>query len=268
MQRTRSWRIGTSAVALALATGAASADELINTGNPGGFLGYFGFDIFVGQSVAIAFTPTSTCRLDNVKLWIMSNDFDAAGRTYNLSLRAAHASVPTIPGSGTIETWNVSTSAIGWTPVQETSASVLRPTLSAGTRYWIVAESNEPAGVDPVWLSCDGVGNHVVAFNDFASGTGWQGAEQQGGFPGIIINATAAGPARCNAADVAGVGGTAGPDLQLTADDIIVYLGAFFAGELSVADLAGLGGSAGADGTLTPDDMVFFLAAFFSPCAP
>ena len=75
-----------------------------------------------------------------------------------------------------------------------------------------------------------------------------------------------AAPARCNAADVAGLGGSVGPDLQLTADDVVVYLGAFFAGTLSVADIAVLGGAPGADGQLTADDIVYFLGQFFSPC--
>ena len=73
---------------------------------------------------------------------------------------------------------------------------------------------------------------------------------------------------RCNAADVAGLGGSIGPDLQLTADDVVVYLGAFFSGNLAVADIAVLGGAPGADGQLTADDIVYFLSQFFSPCNP
>ncbi|MGH7131543.1 MAG: GC-type dockerin domain-anchored protein [Phycisphaerales bacterium] len=73
---------------------------------------------------------------------------------------------------------------------------------------------------------------------------------------------------RCNAADVAGLGGTVGPDLQLTADDVIVYLGAFFTGNLAIADIAVLGGAPGQDGQLTADDIILFLSAFFSPCNP
>ncbi|MGH7132753.1 MAG: GC-type dockerin domain-anchored protein [Phycisphaerales bacterium] len=70
----------------------------------------------------------------------------------------------------------------------------------------------------------------------------------------------------CNAADVAGLGGVAGSDGQLTADDVVAFLAAFFANNLAIADIAGLGGSPGADGAITPDDLVYFLAAFFSPC--
>ncbi len=42
----------------------ASADVLLDTGTPGGWLGYYGFDVFVGQSVAIAFTPGQNYAFD------------------------------------------------------------------------------------------------------------------------------------------------------------------------------------------------------------
>ena len=68
------------------------------------------------------------------------------------------------------------------------------------------------------------------------------------------------------AADVAGLGGSLGPDGQLTADDVVVYLGAFFANNLAIADLVGLGGSGGPDGAITPDDLIAFLSVFFAGC--
>lgn len=67
-------------------------------------------------------------------------------------------------------------------------------------------------------------------------------------------------------ADVASLGGNVGGDGLLTADDIIVFLDAFFANNLLVADVAQLGGAQGADGQLTADDIIFFLDAFFRPC--
>jgi hypothetical protein len=66
-------------------------------------------------------------------------------------------------------------------------------------------------------------------------------------------------------ADLAGAGGTIGADGQLTVDDLIAFLSAFFASN-PVADLAGLGGSQGADGLFTPDDLLMFLGTFFSGC--
>lgn len=65
-------------------------------------------------------------------------------------------------------------------------------------------------------------------------------------------------------ADIAGPGQSPSPDNQYTADDIIVFLNAFFAGNLPVADIAGPGQSLGGDGDLTADDIIVFLNAFFS----
>ncbi|MGH7130908.1 MAG: GC-type dockerin domain-anchored protein [Phycisphaerales bacterium] len=79
----------------------------------------------------------------------------------------------------------------------------------------------------------------------------------------LISNLPAGG---CNAADVAGLGGSIGPDGLLTADDLIVYLNAFFANNLAVADLVTIGGNPPPDGVITADDLIFFLSQFFSPC--
>ncbi|MGH7130609.1 MAG: GC-type dockerin domain-anchored protein [Phycisphaerales bacterium] len=66
--------------------------------------------------------------------------------------------------------------------------------------------------------------------------------------------------------DVAGVGGAIGPDGQLTPDDLLAFLTAFFNNNLAVADIAILGGAAGHDGLLTPDDVVLYLSKFFEGC--
>ncbi len=73
----------------------------------------------------------------------------------------------------------------------------------------------------------------------------------------------------CNDADVAGLGGSPGPDGILTVDDIVYFNAQFFASNLDVADLVGLGGAPSPpDGQITADDLVYFLAVFFSACAP
>lgn len=74
------------------------------------------------------------------------------------------------------------------------------------------------------------------------------------------------GPGACTDADVAALGGALYSDELLTADDVVGYLGAFFAGDLLHADLAMLGGTRGPDGQLTPDDLVYFLGQFFAGC--
>ncbi|MGH7132467.1 MAG: PQQ-dependent sugar dehydrogenase [Phycisphaerales bacterium] len=85
---------------------------------------------------------------------------------------------------------------------------------------------------------------------------------------GSVVSATAMLTVGCGCglADVASLGGAASPDGQLTADDIVAFLAAFFAGNTSIADVATLGGNPGADGQLTADDIVVFLAAFFAGC--
>ncbi|MGH7131956.1 MAG: GC-type dockerin domain-anchored protein [Phycisphaerales bacterium] len=84
---------------------------------------------------------------------------------------------------------------------------------------------------------------------------------------GISYSAPVTAAVECRSiADVTGLGATPGCDGQLTADDIIVFLGAFFSGDTAIADVARLGGAIGHDGQLTPDDIVAFLAAFFAGC--
>lgn len=67
-------------------------------------------------------------------------------------------------------------------------------------------------------------------------------------------------------ADVASLGGGAGCDGTITADDLVLYLGEYFAGNLAVADVARLGGAPSPDGQLTADDLIVFLGAFFAGC--
>lgn len=70
----------------------------------------------------------------------------------------------------------------------------------------------------------------------------------------------------CSPADVASLGGRAVSDGQLTSDDIVAYLAAFFEGGVGAADMVGPGGSMWRDGQLTADDVVFFLGRFFAGC--
>lgn|GEM_PF-4071887 len=66
-------------------------------------------------------------------------------------------------------------------------------------------------------------------------------------------------------ADVAGSGQTVGPDGERTADDIVVFINWFTAGDLR-ADVAGAGQSAVPDGELTADDLIVFVNRLFRPC--
>lgn len=74
----------------------------------------------------------------------------------------------------------------------------------------------------------------------------------------------------CGVADVAGPNQAAGRDNRLTADDVIVYIGRYFApvgsAQRTLADIAGLNQSPGSDGQVNADDLVYFLSEFFAGC--
>jgi hypothetical protein len=65
--------------------------------------------------------------------------------------------------------------------------------------------------------------------------------------------------------DIAGAGQTIGGDGQLTADDIIVFIGWFFAADTR-ADVAGSGQVPTPDGQFTADDIIVFINRFFAGC--
>ncbi len=178
------------AAVLAFGAASASADVIFDTGLPGGFFGYIGYDVSSTQSVGVAFTPSANYTLDDVGVWFMSNDFDNPGRTFTLSLRnSVPGSNNGVPGPITYETWNMAATAIGWDPMLETATSSLHPLLVAGTQYWLVAESNEIGGLDPVWVWGDSP-DPVVSGNDDFFNPGWQSGVTQGSAPGTIIHAS------------------------------------------------------------------------------
>ena len=119
--------VAAAAGAFASTSGAAT---IWDTGSPdGGFFGYTGYDVFVGQSVAVAFTADKTYSLDRIGVWMMSNDWDNAGRTYTLSIRADAQGGTTEPAGSILESWNMATGAAGWNPVLDMAESALHPIL-------------------------------------------------------------------------------------------------------------------------------------------
>ncbi|MCU0689080.1 MAG: lamin tail domain-containing protein [Phycisphaerales bacterium] len=69
----------------------------------------------------------------------------------------------------------------------------------------------------------------------------------------------------CSPSDVAGPNQSTGADGALTADDIIVFLGWYFAGD-SRADVAGANQSTSPDEQFTADDIIVFLGRYFTGC--
>lgn len=207
--RSLSTRSGAMVVALVAGAASASAAVVFDTGMPGGGFGFIGYDVSVGQSVAIAFTPAQSYTLDEIGAWIMSND-DAPGRMYTLSLRAdASGSSLSEPAATAIESWNVSTEAIGWSPILEMVTSTLHPTLNAGLTYWIVAESSEPVGFSPVWVWGDSDASNYMGIIDFQSGSQWSVGATEGSSPGVIVHGTLVpGPGAAWLFAAAGIGTT------------------------------------------------------------
>jgi hypothetical protein len=72
-------------------------------------------------------------------------------------------------------------------------------------------------------------------------------------------------PACTSLANVAGPNHSTVPDEALTADDIVVYLGWYFAGDLR-ADVAGANQATAVDSELTADDIIVFLNRYFGGC--
>ena len=188
-------RVGIALVSLGALSATVSAAEILNTGTPdGGFFGFIGYDVYTEQSVGIAFTPTQDYTLDDIGVWMMSNDFESAGRQYHLSLQldASGTGTPSIPSGVEIEGWDMATGAIGWSPVLDVATSVLNPVLSGGITYWVVASSDEEAFVDPVWVWGSDWAPYYSGFNNSANANGWaDGAGYtEGSAPGTVINAT------------------------------------------------------------------------------
>jgi hypothetical protein len=85
-----------------------------------------------------------------------------------------------------------------------------------------------------------------------------------GGTPSAAAMVTITGNA-CTPSDIAGPNQSIGPDGVLTADDIIVFLGWFFASD-SRADIAGPNQTTTPDSNFTADDIIVFLGRFFAGC--
>ncbi|MGH7243272.1 MAG: hypothetical protein ACREJD_07635 [Phycisphaerales bacterium] len=192
MARNCSMFVAAAIAAAGSIAGSANAATIWDTGSPdGGFFGYTGYDVFVGQSVAVAFTVSQSYSLDRVGVWMMSNDWDNAGRSYTLSIRADANGGATHPSGSALESWNIQTGATGWNPVLDIAESSLHPILTAGQTYWIVAESSEPAGYDPVWVWANYWDGALSGNIDFASSPDWQTGVTYGSTPGTVIEGTA-----------------------------------------------------------------------------
>ncbi len=168
--------LGTSAVQAAdwAATAAPRARlvSLIDTAPPGGFFGYWGFDVFAEQSVGARFTVPAGAdhRLVRVGIWFMNNA-DSQQRRIRLSLQTDaldEGGSETLPSGRKLASWVAPVDTVGWNPVEQffTALRSKLPTLKAGRHYWVVAESAAPALFNPVWTTAsDGTGVTTTTAN-------------------------------------------------------------------------------------------------------
>ncbi|KAA0213991.1 MAG: hypothetical protein DYG94_03030 [Leptolyngbya sp. PLA3] len=223
----------------------ASADTIYQSEDPfGGFFGLWGADVFVGQTVGQRFTPDADYRLDQVRLWFMSNDFEGVVDEFVTVTIQTDAGGPdeSYPSGVVLDQATFEASAIGWDPVEEVAAfdGVV---LHAGRRYWVVCSSNAAGGEDPVWnFASEGLG-----FNAFRLGNDpWQ----PGGSGAELTMGVDATPAPC-IPDFVGDG-------TLDFFDVQAFLARFSAGSPSV-DLNN-------DGHLNFFDVQAFLTALSAGC--
>ena len=187
----------TLAAAGSLAAGPAAAPQslpplvsLVNTPPPGGFFGLNGFDVFQGQSVAARFTVPASgdFRLARVGIWFMNNS-DTEQYPVRLSVQTDaldEGGPETLPSGRRLATWTAPVKTLGWNPVEQFFRSSTAPRLRAGAHYWVVADSDAPPFVDPVWtFAKKGTAVSTTTFNG-----AWQTAGS-GAAPTLQVDAVA-----------------------------------------------------------------------------
>jgi hypothetical protein len=155
---------------------------LLNTGKPGGWFGYYGFDVSSEQRVAGRFTvsPSGDYQLTRVGVWLMNNS-DTEQATVKLSLQTDaldEQGSESLPSGVKLERWEAPVQTLGWVPVHQYFKSIKRPQLKAGHNYWVVAESKALPGADPIWL--------VAAEGLLVSTTSYMGQWQTAGESGAL----------------------------------------------------------------------------------
>lgn len=148
-------RFLTTLMASCCAATAGATEVVYQTNDPfGGFLGINGFDVFESQSVAVRFTPDGDFFLQQFRVWLWNNDDTGGTPAITFSLRYDDPSNgESRPSGDVLESWSMNMSNTGvFEPVEFAFyANAYGEYLESGTRYWVVAESAAPAGLDPVW---------------------------------------------------------------------------------------------------------------------
>jgi hypothetical protein len=207
----------------------ARAEVIYETTPPGGFLGFWGPDVFEGQSVAVRFTPSADFTLDRANVWFMNNDFKGGHPPVTLTLRTDDAKNGSIPSTTVLEQWDFNVSTVGWDPMLEQLDSVLHPTLKAGAHYWLVAQSDAPGGFSGVWVMAGESSGITSICNGIPCE--WPPAGESA-VPATIVEGTPVHPCP---ADVSG------GDSVVNIDDLLAVINNWGQGAGNPADVTGNG---------------------------
>ncbi len=132
----------------------ARAEVVYQSDDPfGGFFGVEGWDIAQTQSVAVRFVSNGDLRLDELRLWLWSDDVRGGHPSLKITLRDDDPrDGQSRPGQTLYEQWKLTLPETGYfNPELFDFPSALHPSLHAGQRYWVVAESDAPLQACPVW---------------------------------------------------------------------------------------------------------------------
>jgi hypothetical protein len=146
------------------------------------------------------------------------------------------------------------------TPVVRLSCLTYGQTAPAREYGPILNVNGRTAAVLPAGTYYAAAGAYNI---DFLAEFGAAATNTQTGTLVLTVATNIGGSAGCNPADITNLGGSGGPDNQLTVDDLIKYLSWFLTGDIR-ADLTNLGGTGPADGQLTADDLIKFLNLFLT----
>jgi len=178
---------------------------------------------------------------------------DATGNTLRVR--------PRLPGAWNTMTFNnlrLGAGRVNVTVARDARGASQTFTTTAGSGMGFDTVVRVPAGRTPCSVTLDGVAIAPVSVDTAI------GAVRVSG----LLPAAGARLLRVEMfplADIAGPGPSVGPDGELTADDVILYI-SWFSGGDPQADIAGPGPSVGADGEFTADDIILFVNRFTAGC--
>ena len=130
------------------------------------------YTVYSGAFVAAQFTPTETGPLDTIRMQLERNGFGLPPALV-VSLRGPE----TDPSGAVIESWTLAPADISPPPGSlEMLQSSLHPVLSAGSTYWLRAESSGPFPFESYGWAQNVTGDPGAAAVSLNAGASWAAA--------------------------------------------------------------------------------------------